>query len=104
MTLDGGFTGTFGITNQTGTVRDGSGSMVAYYWPTSYAAANINLFGQAVPSGPVNVTGIVDVFTGPQPEFIPISITPVPEPGSLVLLGAGFAAAAMMFLRRKTSK
>jgi hypothetical protein len=71
--------------------------------------ANANLDGMAIPTGPVNMTGFVSVYGSgatADAEFSPISITaaPVPEPGSLVLLASGIAAAAMMFLRRKTSK
>jgi len=98
----GGISGTFGIANLTGTISDGSNSMTLYYWPTSYSASNANLFGQAIPTGPVDMTGFVSVYNGVA-EFTPMTIS-VPEPGTLVLLGAGFVAAAAMFLRRRVSK
>ena len=110
FTLDdvtiGGISGTFGIANLTGTITDAdSNSMTLYYWPTSYAASNINLYGQAIPTGPVDITGFVSVYPGPPAsiEFTPISITPyaTPEPGTVVMLGAGLAAAIMLFLHRK---
>ena len=94
---------TFDGTNLTGTVSDGTGSMTLYYWPTSYSVANVNFTGKAVPTGPVDITGFVDVFSGTTAEFVPLNMTSVqtPEPGTLVLLASGFAAAAMMFLRRR---
>jgi hypothetical protein len=89
VTITGQASGaTFGITNQTLSVTDGTNSMTLYYWPTSYSSANANLFGQAVPTTPVDITGFVDVFSGTSPEFIPLSITPaaVPEPTLLAAL------------------
>ena len=100
----GGISGTFGVANLTGTITDsGSNSMTFYYWPTSYSVANANLFGQAIPTGPVNMTGFVSVYNSVA-EFTPITVTAVPEPGALILLGAGFVAVAAMFLRRRASK
>jgi hypothetical protein len=78
-----------------------SNSMVFFYWPTSYSMVNANLFGQTVPTGPVDMTGFVSVFgTGASatPEFTPISITAVPEPASLGLLGIG---GAMLLVRKR---
>ena len=92
--------------NLTGSIKDGSNnSMTLYYWPTSYSVAYANLGGTTVPTGPVNMTGFVSVYNSVA-EFTPITISTasVPEPGSLVLLGTGLAAAAMMFLRRRTGK
>ena len=99
----GGLSGAFGIANLTGTISDGSNSMTFYYWPTSYSASNANLFGQSIPTGPVNMTGFVSVYNSVA-EFTPITITSVPEPGTLVLLGAGFIAAAAMYRRREVRK
>jgi len=91
--------------NQSATITDSLGnSMQLYYWPTSYSAANQNLGGTTVPTGPVDIRGIASVYTGATPfvpEFVPISITAVPEPGTLALLGAATALAAAMLFRRK---
>jgi hypothetical protein len=85
------------------TVTDGSGnSMVLYDWVTSYSAAAA-LGGLAIPTGPVDVSGIVDVYSGgaqPVAEFIPISVSTVPEPASFGFIGAG-ALALLALVRRK---
>ncbi|HEX4793731.1 MAG TPA: IPT/TIG domain-containing protein, partial [Humisphaera sp.] len=63
----------FGNTNSPSgaKITDSSGNMTLFYWPTSYSRANQFFFGTPVPTGPVNLLGIVDVFSG-TPEFIPI--------------------------------
>lgn len=90
---------TFGIANLTGSISDSSGSMTLYYWATSYSMAVQNLYGSTIPTGPVDVTGFVDQFSGTD-EFIPISITAVPEPTTLALAGIG--GLSMLFLRRRS--
>ena len=58
------------------------------------------LGGNAIPTGPVNMTGIIDVFSGTTPEFIPFSVTAAaPEPTSLSALALG--AAALLTRRRR---
>ena len=52
----------------------------------------MNLEGLAVPSGPVNMTGIVSVSTSGEDmisQFSPLTITSVPEPPTLTLAGIG---------------
>ncbi len=106
VTISGITATTFGITNLTGTVTDSSSnSMTLFYWPTSYSLANQNLFGQSIPTGPVNIFGFADVFTSGSTstvEFVPINITPAvvaPEPSSFVL--AGLAIGALLLTRRR---
>jgi hypothetical protein len=53
-----------------------------------------------IPTGPVDITGIADVFDGTT-EFIPFSITPVPEPSSMALLGLGGMLCASLVRRFK---
>ena len=87
---------TFGTTDGPfgATVTDASGTMTFWYWPSSQSSANSNLFGQAVPTGPVNMRGIVSVYSGTA-EFHPLSI--VPEPSAMVMLAAG----GLVILRRR---
>ncbi|MGA2246167.1 MAG: DUF5689 domain-containing protein [Verrucomicrobiota bacterium] len=84
--------------NGTATITDGSGNtMTLYQWASSYSAAAA-FGGQTVPTGPVDITGVADAFNG-ESEFIPVSISPVPEPSSIALFGlAGIACVS--FLRR----
>jgi hypothetical protein len=96
---------TFGITNFSATITDtSSNSMALFYWPTSLGVSNINLFGTAVPAGPVNMTGIVSVFTSGTtvlPEFSPLTVTLVPEPAGFLLAGIGLAVVAATKWRQK---
>ena len=102
-----GISGTFGIANLTGTITDqGGNSMTLYYWPTSYSVPVANLGGTAIPTGLVNMTGFVSVYTTPGStgEFTPMTITAaVPEPATLALLAAGgVCALALHCLRRRS--
>ncbi|HTV48210.1 MAG TPA: PEP-CTERM sorting domain-containing protein [Phycisphaerae bacterium] len=83
---------TWGITNETLTVTDATGSMVLFYWPTSYSVPNVNLYGTNIglTGSPVGILGFVDVFgsgASAEAELIPIDITP--EPGPLALMAVG---------------
>jgi len=101
-TISGQTTGeTFGTANLTLTVADGTGSMELYYWPTSYSAANANLAGETIPTGPVDILGIDSVYNSTTPEFIPIWIQSVPEPTTMGLAGASGLLALIFRLRQK---
>ena len=98
--------GNYSTANETFTVTDGSGnSMALFDWVSSYSTCAA--FGdQAIPTGPVDLTGFVDVFgTGAtaSAEFVPISITAVPEPANLGILG-GCALAFVALFRRNAFK
>jgi hypothetical protein len=94
----------FGTSNLQFTVTDGINSEELFYYPSSYSLANFNLDGVVIPQGSqtVDMVGIASVYpTGPAPEFIPFSITDVPEPVSTGLMVVG--AAAMLMGRRRTA-
>ncbi len=99
--------------NQTGVLTDSSGGTIELFnWVTSYSATFLpgsngvplgTLAGMPTSVDWTSLSGFVDNFD----EFVPISATftgPVPEPGTLALLGAGMTFAAVGYARRKVSK
>jgi hypothetical protein len=96
--------GTFPVhANGTYMLYDGTNKITAFQWASSYMAAGA-LGGTQINTGLEDVTGIVDVFgTGATAvaEFVPFSITPVPEPTSIALLGV---AGAALLARRRTAR
>ena len=93
--------------NMTGTITDGSSSMTLFLWASSYSTCGaIAAGGGAVPTGPVNITGFISDFYNTSvsaivPEFVPTSITPVPEPALMNLWGFGSALAFACYRLRK---
>jgi fibronectin-binding autotransporter adhesin len=75
----------FGTNQRSATVTDSDqNSMVMFYDPRNYSIANTNLFGQTIPTtGPVNITGFVQVFGGNTPEIVPFVITALPPAGQV---------------------
>ena len=95
-----GGNGTFGngqtgsAANQSYTVTDGVNSMVLFYWASSYSV-DAQMYGQALPTGPVDIIGFDSVFTSGSTstaEFTPFQITSVPEPTTFALGGCGLFA------------
>jgi len=86
--------------NTTLTATDASSNAVTVFqWASSYSSAGA-LGGQPVPTGPVDMTGICDVFGSgatADVEFVPFTVTAVPEPTSIGLLAAG----GLMLLKRR---
>ncbi len=83
VTISSGTAGNYGTANVAVTLTDGSSnSMAGFYNPTTYALANQNLFGTPIATGPVNATGLIQLFSG-APELLLMSLTPVPEPTPL---------------------
>lgn len=95
-----------GPTVETYTVSDGVNTMTLFDWVTSYSVDGA-MGGNAVPTGPVNMTGFVDVFgsgSTASAEFIPMSITAaVPEPSVMNLCGAG-SVLAYVIARLRSKK
>ena len=81
------------------TISDGTTNMLFFDWTTSYSD-DAALGGKAVPTGPVNVYGVISVNSGgANAEFIPFLI--VPEPSAFVLAGLGLAG--LLAIRRRRS-
>lgn len=110
ITSSGTLPATYGTSaNISAVLNDSSGTCNYFYWESSYDAPVINMYGMPVLTGSNNMydmTGFVDYFS-PTVEFDPISITPlapVPEPGTMALLGAGTTVATVGYARRKRRK
>jgi hypothetical protein len=91
--------GTYGVT-------DGANSMVMFYWASSYSVDGA-MAGSAIPTGPVDIDGFVDSFgtgTAAEAEFVPMLITPVPEPSVLSLFGVGGAGSVLALISRFRKK
>jgi len=84
--------------NETYTISDGGASITMFDWTTSYSVCGA-MGGSAVPTGPVDIYGFVDAFSG-NPEFVPLSIV-VPEPSTIMLAGLGLAG--LLAIRRRRS-
>jgi len=74
--------------NTTATLKPGPGNtsimnVTAYGYQSSYGGVIANLGGQVIPTGPVDIMGIADVFTSGN-ELIPFAVTPhiFPLPGN----------------------
>jgi len=93
---------TFGTADLTLTMTDSTGTETLFYYPHDFSVANANLYGDVIPTGPVDIQGIAAVYpTGSEPEFYPLDITSVPEPSSMALAALGGGAILMIVRRRK---
>ncbi len=91
------------------TLSDGTNTGTGFFWPSSYSNCD-PLAGTPMPTGTVNMTGLVSVFgasgtypnvSGGTAEFTPFTITPVPEPASLTLFLLGLSAAGILISRQR---
>jgi hypothetical protein len=94
--------------NMTGTITDQSAnSMVLYLWASSYSTCGaIAAAGGPVPTGLVDMTGFISDYYNSTTltttaEFVPTSITVVPEPVAMSLCGLGAALAWVGYRLRK---
>jgi PEP-CTERM motif len=94
--------------NQSLTATDGTNSLTVFCQFSTYSVED-PLAGTAVPTGPVDITGIIDAFggtyngspVGGTAELIPFTITPVPEPTSLMLSMLAFGGLGGFALLRR---
>jgi hypothetical protein len=85
VTISSAVAGNYGTANVSVTLKDSTlNSLVGFYNPTTYALANQNLFGTPITTGPVNATGLLQIFQG-APELLIMKLDPVPEPSTLIL-------------------
>ena len=103
VSISSATSGNYGAANVAVTLTDGSSNtMAGFYNPTTYALANQDLFGTPIATGPVNATGLVQIFSG-APELLLMSVTPVPEPSAFVLGGLSLMGLAIAWKARYRS-
>jgi hypothetical protein len=82
-------TGNFAAANTAFYLKDGGGNiMEMYFWYTSYSCDGA-MVGNPIPTGPVDVVGLLSQSGTFGVEVTPYSITSVPEPSSIALAGLG---------------
>ena len=79
LTLSGA-SGVFGSSTIALTGTDPQGNKLAlFYYSSIYSVPNANLFGTVIPTDPVNLTGLIQLFNN-APELVFMSITPYIAP------------------------
>jgi hypothetical protein len=90
--------------NGTYTISDGVNSMVMYFWASSYSTVGA-MGGTTIPTGTVDMTGFLDYYApSSEAEFVPTTITSVPEPSVLNLCGMGGAGSVLAWMFRSRKK
>lgn len=93
--------GNFAAANTPLYIKDGGGNiMELYFWYTSYACDGA-MVGTPIPTGPVDVVGLLSQSGTFGVEITPLSLTQVPEPSTLALVGLGVAG--LLIRRRRIS-
>jgi hypothetical protein len=77
---------------------DNTGSMEFYYWASSYSSIAA-WGGTAIPTGTLDVYGFLTQSGSYGPELTPLAIVQVPEPSTILLVGA--ALAGLLAIRRR---
>jgi hypothetical protein len=86
VTISSGTSGNFGAANVTLTITDAANNTLAgFYQPGTYQLANQNLFGTPIARGPVNATGLIQIFSGAPELLLFKESSAVPEPSTLAL-------------------
>ncbi len=78
------------------TLSDGVNALTMFFWASSYSVDGA-MGGTPIPQGDVDITGFADYFS-PNAEFVPVSITAVPEPVTLGVLSLG----SLLLLKRRS--
>ena len=82
-------TGTFANANTAFYLKDTSGNiMELYFWKSSYSSCG-ELIDTPIPTGPLDVLGLLSQSGSYPVEITPYSFTQVPEPSTITLAGLG---------------
>jgi PKD repeat protein len=79
--------GNFPNSNTAFYVKDSSGNIMTMYFWVTFESVDGAMIGTRIPTGPVNITGNVEVYPGLPVEINPHSFTAVPVPPPAPLLG-----------------
>jgi PKD repeat protein len=82
--------GNFPNSNTAFYVKDSSGNIMTMYFWVTFESVDGAMIGTPIPTGPVNITGHVEVYPGLPVEIVPLAFTavpvspPVPSPAPLL--------------------